>query len=80
MIIKTGSSGKVNDFAKFILEPVLPKIDKFTNYSLTKWRFKKKLGYELNLQNPRTFNEKIVWKKLNDRNPLLPIVADKYRV
>jgi len=27
-------------------------------------KFKKKLGYELNLDNPRTFNEKIQWLKL----------------
>jgi len=37
-------------------------------------------GYELNLKSPKTFNEKIVWKKIYDRNPLLPVIADKYTV
>src|SRR5690606_17623319 len=29
---------------------------------------------------PRTFNEKITWLKIHDRNPVLPIIADKVRV
>ncbi|MCJ7657240.1 MAG: hypothetical protein MUO55_05620, partial [Candidatus Atribacteria bacterium] len=40
----------------------------------------KEVGYKLNLKNPKSYNEKIVWKKINDRNPLLPITADKYKV
>lgn len=36
-------------------------------------------GYELNLENPRSYNEKIVWRKIYDRNPLFPILSDKYR-
>jgi len=42
--------------------------------------FKHKVGYELNLKNPRSFNEKINWKKIYDRNPLIPLTADKFRV
>lgn len=56
-------------------------IDHFlTNYFLEKRKFKSGTGYELDLENPESFNQKLVWKKLNDRNPLLPVVADKYRV
>lgn len=33
-----------------------------------------------NLTKPRTFNEKIQWIKLNDRNPLMTLYADKYEV
>jgi len=43
-----------------------------------KWRSKRILGHELNLDKPRTFNEKINWINLNSRNPLRTIVADKY--
>jgi len=43
-------------------------------------RFKKIHGYEPDLEHPKGFNEKVVFKKLFDRNPLLPITADKYRV
>ena len=34
----------------------------------------------LNLKNPRTFNEKLQWLKLNDRNPLYTTLVDKYEV
>jgi hypothetical protein len=34
----------------------------------------------LYLKNPKSFNEKILWKKIYDRTSLLSIVADKYRV
>jgi len=38
------------------------------------------LGYWPSLRNPRTFNEKLLWRKLHDDNPLYPVVTDKYRV
>jgi len=34
----------------------------------------------LNLKNPQTFNEKLQWLKLYDRNPLYTQLADKYEV
>lgn len=37
-------------------------------------------GYWPNLQEPRTFNELVQARKLKDRSPLLPILADKARV
>lgn len=39
--------------------------------------FKKALGYELNLENPKTFNEKLQWLKLYDRNPEYTKMVDK---
>ena len=42
--------------------------------------FRLKQGYSLNLDDPKTFSEKIQWIKLNDRNPLMPRCADKYEV
>jgi hypothetical protein len=36
--------------------------------------------YWPNLDEPRTFNELVQARKLNDRNPLLPLLADKVRV
>lgn len=55
-------------------------IDKLTSHYLEKRKFRKKLSYNLNLTNPISFSQKVVWKKLYDRNPLLPIVADKYKI
>lgn len=39
--------------------------------------FRENTGRALNLRNPGTFNDKIMWLKLHDRNPLLPIVTNK---
>lgn len=38
------------------------------------------LGFDkqLNLDTPETFNEKLQWLKLNDRNPLYTTMVDKY--
>ncbi len=43
-------------------------------------QFQQRLGYALNLNNPRTFNEKIQWLKIYYRNSLLTQCADKYLV
>ena len=38
------------------------------------------MGYELDWNNPRTFNEKLQWLKVHDHNPLYTTLVDKYRV
>lgn len=40
--------------------------------------FKTMVGYELNLSEPKTFNEKLQWLKLNDRKPEYTTMVDKY--
>ena len=45
-----------------------------------KQKFKKSFGYELDLQNPKTLNEKINWLKLNNWHPSFTQFADKYAV
>lgn len=40
--------------------------------------FRMKLEYELNLENPCMYNEKLQWIELHDRNPLMPKCCDKY--
>lgn len=40
--------------------------------------YKYKTGKKLNLNNPETFNEKLQWLKLYDRNPEYTKMADKY--
>ena len=38
------------------------------------------LGYKVDLDNPRTFNEKLNWLKIYDRKPIYTRMADKYGV
>lgn len=42
--------------------------------------FRLKQGYPLHLENPMTYNEKLQWIKLYDRNPLMTKCSDKYAV
>lgn len=42
--------------------------------------FKDKTGYDLNLDNPQTFNEKLQWLKIHDRKPEYTVMVDKYKV
>lgn len=43
-------------------------------------QFKNVFGYRLNLESPQTFNEKIQWLKLYDRNDLYTNLVDKEKV
>lgn len=43
-------------------------------------QFKYQFGYELDLKNPKTYNEKINWEKLNNRDERKTRLADKYLV
>lgn len=42
--------------------------------------YKKKIGKELNLENPTSYNEKIQWSKLYDSRPIKTKLSDKYLV
>lgn len=42
--------------------------------------FKKRMGKELNLKNPQTYNEKLQWMKLYNHNPLYTTLVDKFAV
>lgn len=43
-----------------------------------KLMFRLKCGYRINLHNPITYNEKLNWLKLYNRDPLIVKCADKY--
>ena len=45
-----------------------------------KHHFYKSTGYKLDLKNPQSFNEKLNWMKLYDRNSIYTRLADKYEV
>lgn len=60
-----------------------------TTKGFTKWvpdeahlkaMFRGTVGGKLNLDDPKTFNEKIQWLKIHDRNPLYTTLVDKYLV
>ncbi len=52
----------------------------FTDRHFIIKQYRKHFDHSPNLHNPVLFTEKIQWLKLNYRNQLYPICADKYRV
>jgi hypothetical protein len=53
---------------------------KYMYMSTLKKEFKKKMGYELNIDKPITINEKIQWLKIHYRDPFMVVCADKVAV
>lgn len=45
-----------------------------------KYKFYRKMGKKLDLDKPKTFNEKLQWLKIYDHNPLYTNLVDKYEV
>lgn len=43
-------------------------------------KFMIEVGYPLNLNDPKTFNEKLQWLKIHDRKPKYTMMVDKYAV
>jgi len=55
--------------------PVIRNVCPDSWYVRCQYRYK--MGKKLNLKDPRTFNEKIQWLKLNDRDPVYTKMSDK---
>jgi hypothetical protein len=51
-----------------------------TDINAIMWQFKKAHDYKLDLENPKTFNEKTQWLKIYDRNTKHTLFADKFAV
>lgn len=57
------------------------RISRFlTDRLYLKMRFRASMGRKLNINNPQTFNEKLQWMKLYNRNPDYTRMVDKYEV
>ena len=65
---------------KFIIYLASKGIIKYDDEKYLKYVFKEKTKEDLNLNNPKTFNEKLQWLKLYNRNPIYTNMVDKYEV
>lgn len=52
----------------------------FNDNIYLKLLFPLKTSYRLNLNNPKTYNEKLQWLKINYRQPIMTRIVDKYEV
>ncbi|WP_084113064.1 ATP-grasp fold amidoligase family protein [Belnapia moabensis] len=58
----------------------IPVLDEILRERHLRYRMRTALGYKPNLSQPKTFNEKLGWRILHDRNPLLALTTDKINV
>lgn len=81
-------SGYMSKIKKYISNP-WEIVSFFVNRGMLNWmddksylklNYRAKIGKRLNLDNPKTFNEKLQWLKLNDKNPEYTKMVDKYAV
>lgn len=65
---------------KILLYLDVKKVIKLTDKTFIKLLYKKVFEKKLNLDNPRTFNEKLQWLKIHDKNPEYVKMVDKFEV
>ena len=65
---------------RFLYKSYLGFYDRTDDESFLTRKFKAILGYSPDLINPKSFNEKMNWLKLNYRNPDYTRLVDKYEV
>ena len=70
----------LNSDYRFIINTSLGCNDSMPDEPFLKRFFKAKMGYDLDLENPKTFSEKLQWLKLYNRKPEYTMMVDKYKV
>ena len=65
---------------RFNVNSMLGLYDRISDDVFLRKKFKVKMGKNLDLENPITFNEKLQWLKLFDRKPEYTMMVDKYLV
>ena len=63
---------------KTIIHFAARNIIKISDKTYLKLDYRRRINKKLNLKNPQTFNEKLQWLKLYDRNPEYTKMVDKY--
>lgn len=67
----------MHDNLKYVIKQSMPQV----LYPLfLRYKYKKRVGKQLNLTTPITYTEKIQWSKLNRQSPLLTELSDKIKV
>ena len=64
---------------RFRIDSSHGKYDTMEDEKYLRKKFKVFAGYELNLDNPVTYGEKLQWLKLHDRKDIYSTMVDKYR-
>lgn len=65
---------------RFLLNAHLGVHNRLSDEVYLKRMYKAIIGKDLDLENPKTYNEKLQWLKLYDRKPVYTTMVDKYEV
>ena len=79
-LFRAGMRYAFNPDYRYLFNCDLGMYDKLPDEEYLKRKFKAAMGKELDLENPKTFNEKLQWLKLYDRKPEYTVMVDKYLV
>lgn len=63
---------------RFLLKAGIGRYDSMPDREYIIKKFRASMGYEPDLDEPKTFNEKLQWLKLYDRRPEYTVMADKF--
>lgn len=78
MIINKLKKLITNEAYRFSVLEDLGIFNKMNDEKFLTKKFYYRIGYQLNLKNPKTYNEKLQWIKLNDRKEIYSKMVDKY--
>ena len=79
-IFKSGIQYLLNKNYRVLINSRLGFYNSISDEEYLKKLFKVNMKKELNLKNPKTFNEKLQWLKLYNRKPEYTMMVDKYKV
>lgn len=72
--------GPVNRFYRWLNTMKIRALAGMSDEEFAKMQYRENTGQRLRLNPPESFNEKLWWLKLNNRDPLLTICSDKLKV
>jgi len=78
--LRVGSKYLRSSDYRFLINSSLGMYDNMPDEEYLKRKFRACMGKELDLENPKTLNEKLQWLKLYDRKPEYTMMVDKVRV
>jgi hypothetical protein len=79
-LLRIPALGRMAAMPRATAARVYGRLERVTGYPLERRRAAAQLGYWPDIRAPRRFNEKVLWRKLFDRNPMFPATLDKLGV
>ena len=70
----------VKEIYKISEADILQLMDSAEDSVYLRYYWRRQMGYELDLDNPKTYNEKLQWLKIHDRKTIYKTLVDKYEV